>query len=697
MKFRRPRKPQARHRHRRLVPFLIVTAMLGLQTILGTPAMAQDLNDCAQPPALERPGDGAVGSIDPPQGNGFGGSLYDTYSYAGFVWHTYDQSMGLACTDPMAEVTTWVSNRIFDGAKLIVGAVSSLHFMLYNNGNSSNGEGLFGLDGLVKQGANAMYHGVAVPFVAFALLLVAVLIFTFALKGDLASTSKATGRVVIGLWLMSATALTPLLYTTVTDSLLVGGVKELEGNVYKEAFGDKDVPYRSILPEMLHTRIVVENWQIGAFGKSDEYSAKMTPKLLDGQAWTRDDLVTGRDADDAAEQEKHERFKRVAEDVKHNGNYAAFSGDGSSRIGASFFALVEAICFGLFQLVCKLAILLAQLILRLAIIAGPVIGLLAFAPGVARTTARAVLGILAQGLILTAAALGHAMVMGWIVEASTFGRFFAMILMAIITLILWKVLRPWHRLKGMAAATVGLTMPNRHEQRLEDLLRGQHKNGVGRRFMRMFRRTSTPPNWGHGRGNGRSEPRGWGQDGQQPRRPETVPVHEGEELTDLVVSQNRPRPRGEYINSEAWETRTPDRYNRPELSRAQAALPAAGDRAGRTDSDRDPGGDGSGGAGRSHARTETSAPDSGKAAGQPTHEPAAAVSSVPELFVPSRVDDVADRWNNAERSEIQGRHPRPADARDEDGKTVYDVYIPSTDRLERSADWSEGPETRGEN
>lgn len=664
-------------RRRRLMPLLLVTVLLGLQAVLGSPAAAQGFGDCAQPPMLERPGDGAVGSIDPPQGNGFANSTYSDYSYAGFVWHTYDQKVGPTCTDPFAELTTWVSNRVFDMAKLIVGTVNSLHYMIYNGG------GVFGLDDLVERGSDALYKGVAIPFIGFALLLVAVMIFGFALKGNLASTSKATARVLVGLWLMGATALTPLLYTTITDSVLIDGVKELEANVYKQTIDD-DVVYRDVLPDMLHRTVVVENWAIGEFGQgSGDYVNKMIPELLDAQAWTRDDLVTGRDADDAAEKAKHDKFGRIAEDVKKNANYAAFSGDGSSRIGASAFALVEAISFGLFQLACKLAILLAQILLRLAVLVGPVLGLLVFMPGVGRTIIRALLGVLAQGLILTVAALAHGMVLGWIIDASGFGRFGKLVLMAVITILAWKIIRPWRRLKGMASAAVGITMPNRHEQRLEDLLHRQHKRQ--RSMFRRLRRTAEPPHWGQGRSNGRSVPKGWGKDRQEQPRPESTPVHDGEELTDLVVSERRHRRRSDYVEGEAWPSRTPDPYRRPELARARAALPHAADRAHRTETDRGEDGGGAGGAARAERPTSTlvkerPAPDDGG-------------TVTPRLFVPSRDNDNSDRWTDAERAETRAE-PHEAEATSEDGKTVYRVYIPSKDGVETNIDRTERPETR---
>jgi hypothetical protein len=667
MILRRPHPRPNSSRRRRLIPLLLVTTLLGLQAALATPAAAQSFSDCAQPPALERPGEGMVGSIDPPQGNGYANSLYSQYGYAGLVWHTYDQQTGPACGDPFAEFTTWVSNRVFDVAKLIVGSVNALHYMIYDGG------GVLGLDDLVKHGSAALYNGVAIPYIAFALLLVAVVIFAFAAKGDLAKVSKATGRVVIGLWIMAATALTPLLYTTITDSLLVDGVKELEANVYQQTIKG-DVVYRDVLPEMLHKTVIEDNWAIGEFGSTDgDFVTKTTPELLDAQAWTRNDLVTGRDANDTAEQQKHDKFKRIAEQVKQHANYDAFTGDGSSRIGASAFALAEAVCFGLFQLVCKLAILLAQVVFRFAILVGPILGLLAFASGVIRTVARAVLGMLAQGIILTAAALTHAMIMNWIIDAGTFGRFAKLLLMALVTILAWKALRPWHRLKGMAAAAVGVTMPSRHEQRLEDLLRRHNRNSKGNWFTRAFRKTSTAPHWGHGKGIPQHPP--W-----PPREPAPRPeTHDGQELRDIVVHPSRQYDPGfDYIDGEWWESTTPEPSRRAELAQARAGLPpgtgrrteGSGDGRGR----RSGTGGGNGGGGAA-ARAEGTEPESG-------------------WVRPSEVEE-RNRWLDAEHGEAGD--VRVADeSKSEDDKPVITVYVPSTGRVEPNTEGAAEPRPESE-
>ncbi|MDQ3663890.1 MAG: magnesium transporter, partial [Actinomycetota bacterium] len=120
---------------RRRYAMMAVIGLLGMQALIGSPAMAQDTNCIPNP---ERPGAGMVGALDPPQGNGEVNSPYINYGYAGMVWHVYDESCGglvpSGVTDPGATIDNWAGNELFNLAKNIVGATNSLHYTLLNGG-----------------------------------------------------------------------------------------------------------------------------------------------------------------------------------------------------------------------------------------------------------------------------------------------------------------------------------------------------------------------------------------------------------------------------------------------------------------------------------------------------------------------------------------------------------------------------------
>src|SRR5688572_26330444 len=62
-------------RRGRVTSLALVAAIVGMQAIFGSPAMAQQ-QDTSCAPFPERPGAGMVGAIDPSQGNGEAGGPY---------------------------------------------------------------------------------------------------------------------------------------------------------------------------------------------------------------------------------------------------------------------------------------------------------------------------------------------------------------------------------------------------------------------------------------------------------------------------------------------------------------------------------------------------------------------------------------------------------------------------------------------
>lgn len=687
-------------RRRRWVALFLVAFLLGLQALFGTPAAAAGpFDDCTDPPPVEVIGAGMVGSLDPPQGNGPKDSLYLNYSYAGFVWHTYDTPSAWPCVNPLATITTWVGNRLFDGGKLIVGAVNSLHYQLR--------DGLLaGLDDIVANGVRVLYNGAAVPYLAFALVLVAVAIFLHTLKGDLANTAKAVTRVLVGLAVMSATYLSPLLYTTLLDGLLVSGTDELERNLYQHAAPDLggDQIVRDILPDLLHRHVIVENWARGEFGDTTTpYAQQATRRLIDAQACSWAEVREGSCPDHITH--KQEQFTTIAEEIRGGAaDYATFQGTNSGRIGAGFFALVEALCFGLFQLVCKIGILIGQLVLRGTVLVGPVLGLLAFVPGVARTAFRAIAGVIVQALILSAAATAHTLVMVWVLDADlSGGRMATLLLMAIITVLAWVLIKPLRRLRNMAAGAVGVPAVSHDQWRLERLLRYRryrHRRGRGWR--------QPPPTPARG-------------DQQQGGPDELLRWRSMTSWTSYTTS-GLPRPEttppDPVIHAHSQRVHTPDPYRRAELNPAPPKPPPGKPpRPGtpprpphpgppphrpppstpETRQHRDPRtpfrsaagepaweASGSGGAGR----VEATPP----ATDRVIHLPASPLVGVDsEVVVPSDLDSP----HRVPRSETQ-TDPPVAEPDTSDGHPVYRIYRPSTHRLEPDSPADQTPPSRPE-
>ncbi|UVS77238.1 magnesium transporter [Actinokineospora sp. UTMC 2448] len=425
----------------------VVIGIVGLHTVIGSPAMAQEL-DCVPNP--ERPGAGMVGAIDPPKGNGEAGTPYQVYGFAGQVWHVYDESCnGLVpsgVSDPGATIDNWAGNELFNLAKIVVGATNSLHYTLLDGGI------LGGLNEQIGEAAQSIFDNVyAQLFSVFALIL-AILMFRQIWKGDLATVSKRALFAMGGMWLAASSLVMVTNYDKV-DDLIVRTTTGIQAGFVDP--GESRVDY-DILPTALHNKVVYENWLRGEFGSPDSPQAeRFGERLLAAQAWTRDDVVSGRDADNAAEQQKKAEYRAIAAELGPAAGY--FKGTDGSRTGAGVLALLQSIFYSLFQFFAKLSVLLAQLLLRILALAAPVIGLVALVHhDILRRVGRAVGAVVLNVLVLAMLAGIHFKFLELIFSPDAgLSLLTQMLLAAIVTFVFFLVGRPMRRMWQMLEMSVG--------------------------------------------------------------------------------------------------------------------------------------------------------------------------------------------------------------------------------------------------
>jgi hypothetical protein len=455
--------PTATRRQGRLASFVLVAVLVGMQSIVGSPAMAQPAPDTSCAPFPERPGAGMVGALDPPQGNGLRGgegtdvpytnkdfpnSPYRDHSYAGMVWHVYDPDckQPLSITDPSVTIDTWAGNELFNLGKNIVGATNSLHYTLYNGGV------LGGLNQQIGAAANSIFDNIYMQLFSLFMLILAVMMFRQIWKGDLAAVSKRMLFALGGMWLAASTLVLVNNYDAI-DRLIVDTTTGIQ-NGFEDP--NKDDVKQHVLPNELHTRVVYENWLRGEFGQPDDPKAiQYGRQLLDAQAWTREDLVSGNDASDADEAAKRAEYQKIYNDLGSAQGY--FTGTEGSRTGAGVLGFFQAIVYSLFQFLAKLAVLLAQLLLRIFTLAAPVIGLVALVHhDILRKVGKAVGAVVLNVLILAMLAGIHfkflQLIFGPDVQLSMLVQ---MLLAGIVTLVFLLVGRPMKRMWQMVELSVG--------------------------------------------------------------------------------------------------------------------------------------------------------------------------------------------------------------------------------------------------
>lgn len=424
-----------------------VVGILAMHILIGSPAMAQDLN-CAPNP--ERPGAGMVGAIDPPKGNGEAGSPYMVYGYAGMVWHVYDESCGglvpSGVSDPGAAIDNWAGNELFNLAKNIVGATNSLHYTLLDGGV------LGGLNEQIGEAAESVFDNIYAQLFSVFMMLLAVLMFRQIWRGDLAAVSKRALFAFGGMWLAASSMVLVTNYDRI-DDLIVRTTTGIQAGFVDP---EEDRVVRHILPTDLHTKIVYENWLRGEFGSPDAPNVDtLGPRLLAAQAWTRDDVVTGRDADNAAEQAKKTEYRAIAGELGPLTGY--FKGTDGSRTGAGVLAMLQSIFYSLFQFFAKLAVLLAQLLLRILALAAPIIGLVALVHhDILRRVGRAVGAVVLNVLVLAMLAGVHFKFLELVFSPDAgLSLLTQMLLAAIVTMVFFLVGRPMRRMWQMLELSVG--------------------------------------------------------------------------------------------------------------------------------------------------------------------------------------------------------------------------------------------------
>jgi hypothetical protein len=445
----------ARRRHRRSRPmgtlgrrkaFLIVATILGLQLVVFAPtAIAQD---CAEAPNPGRPTDGMVAALDAPRpSHGLPGSVYGQYAYAGQVWHVYDDNCGIvgkAITDPNTTIGTWMGNQLFDIGKNFVAATNGVHYALAYD------ELMGPLDDAIDGATKLFYDNVYVKWFGLAAVILAVLLFRYIWRGDLATVSRKGMWALAAMWVATSFILVGPLYKEIEQRFLTKTTQIQAG------FLADDAPESDLhtLPNALHDRVVYRNWLRGEFGSEDAAEAKQYgPELLAAQAWTKFDTTDT--VDRAALDAKKAKYKEIAGKLTATKGY--FTGNDGSRTGAGFLGLFQGIVYSVFQLFAKLGVLLAQVLLRIFLLATPLIGLIAILyHDLLRKVARAAAAVVLNVLVLAALAGMHVLLLNAIFSAGDSLPTIAMMaLAALITVIFFVIGRPVRRMWQMVELSVG--------------------------------------------------------------------------------------------------------------------------------------------------------------------------------------------------------------------------------------------------
>jgi hypothetical protein len=430
-----------------------VMLVLGLQAIATAPAASAAA--CGEAPNPERPGAGMVGALDPAEGHGEAGSPYVDYSYAGFVWNTFETNCtGLNLTPAGSTLDTWGGNQLFNLGKNIVGATNALHYTVLEGGL------LNPLYNAVKSGAEKVYNNIYAQLFGLVALILSIMMFRNIWRGDLAAVSKRALYAMAGIWL-AASSLAMLRYFDPIDKAIVQTTTNIQAGFVDES--DNRV-IRHVLPTNLHNEIVYKNWLRGEFGSPTAPQADQFGRpLLDAQAFTWGQLRNGDDGNQGVIDGKKNAYKDISTKLGPATGY--FTGEAGGRTGAGFLSLGQALVYSLFQLLAKASVLLAQVLIRLFALTAPLIGLVALLhPEILRRVLKVAGGVAFNLVVLSVLAGVHALLLQAIFDAgNSLNMLTQMVLAGLITVLLFMVGRPVRRLwqmVEMSVSMVGAAVPS---------------------------------------------------------------------------------------------------------------------------------------------------------------------------------------------------------------------------------------------
>ena len=437
-------------RVRWMTPLLVTLAALALMLALSgalAPAAAASQSqleqplqlpfNCAEPPTPERPGDGFVGSLDPPTyGVGIPGSVYSETSYAGLVWHTYDNCAAI--------IDTAMGNFVFKFPKVLVAAVNYLHYLL------ADGGGLDQLDGLIESAVKAMYENVFSPYISLALLLLGVFILALNLrKGMLADSTRRLVMALMGLLLASLSYATPVTLSQIADTLLIDELQAVQRQIVAAGGVGNS---RDSLPTALVDVIIYDNWLRGEFGSLQAPEAEQFGRrLLLAQAFSKAEIAAEGADTLALVEAKQADFRAIAGQLGTARPY--FTGQQSGRIGASILAFLQAVSVCGLQIVAQFMVLLAMLGVRLLVVFLPALAVIAAGrPSTFVETFKIVGQMLFLTIIMGAAAALHALLVLALYQPDvrqSLGDLFILVILFLVECMILVALHPIRKLRGL--------------------------------------------------------------------------------------------------------------------------------------------------------------------------------------------------------------------------------------------------------
>jgi hypothetical protein len=451
-----------------LVLGVLVLAGGKSQGTLTTSAGPVTLADCfgdwggdPQVPAPQAPNSGLSGTIDP----GFGSQVgqpdltepnFGPYVSQFFVrppaWSAYDTGCK---PDPAgtAGIQSTFGNIFMGGASVLTSITSAIHRQV-------SPPDLHFLDGIVRTGTQAVKDALFDPWIGVAFLLLAGWLVLRAMKGELHGVFTTGAAAVVLVGLAAVLVNQSVQMASYFDQM----ASDTVGGIYRTMSPDTGGnPFDPASPRAGAVTDVVQyqNWLRGMVGDpNSEVAKKYGTRLLNDTTYSQSEWAAIQ-ADHTKEADidkaKGDDFTKIAKEIKKDypNAYRVLQGKTGDRGGAGLFAFVSALCVTPFLAFSDLLLFMGLLMVRVAVVVFPAIAIVAIFPRF-RHLATGLIGTVLTGLfnaLIFAAASAFDMlaIQQLVGPDAKIPRWFGLVLCAILSVVLWKLLKPRQRFKSMTS------------------------------------------------------------------------------------------------------------------------------------------------------------------------------------------------------------------------------------------------------
>lgn len=331
-------------------------------------------------------------------------------------------------------------------------------------------------DILVDRGGAALRDAFYASWAPVALMVLALIVLFYAARAHGAKVMRV-GAVAIGaLWLAGLAIGAPMATVHAVDDQFTGVIGDVQGSAMRKLGVDPATGPRDVVVN----DVVVRQWKTGWFGDPDSNLAKAySGQLRDSLALSYDDqdklarisrtctpeLLLGLGCQGqkvaAAYNPKHKEFTKTADAVRNYSfdSYGQFTGKQSNRTTTGWTAAAETFTATILWIFASLLKFVGLLIVRLAVLFAPIwIPAALISETVLMKLVRFIGAALFWAVAASAVVAAHLVVMVQLFDPSLgFGNGWRVFLLALVTAVLWTILRPFKRLTQFASMNVNAT------------------------------------------------------------------------------------------------------------------------------------------------------------------------------------------------------------------------------------------------